>query len=290
MTYAGESNAKKLARLSMWRRLALALPNAPRSLIVTGPDAGDVRCLRGLGKKIDRVVGVDIDPDAVSAAKRAVPGIDVITGDLLDAAKSMRRRCDVVAADLCSTINDRSLELCFRSASHALVDGGLLFVGFMYGRDKTILSQYGNRLSADLATCSAEERKQADALAEKMGGSMLRAYALLARAESASRKYGRRFNVFPAMVAYRSARPGNPVGTPMVYMSFIVGKNVPSWIPRGGWNASLRIPEGHAREGTFRDIVVRTARKSGTRVAADLFCLPPARVAAWLAVSTRRAA
>lgn len=89
--YAGESLAKKVARVRLYKRarevLKYRLPSLRevRALFLIGPDAAEVGAIRHiLGVRPENMVGVDRDQKAVGALKAREPNAQGVVGDLMD--------------------------------------------------------------------------------------------------------------------------------------------------------------------------------------------------------------
>jgi hypothetical protein len=87
--YAGESLAKKVARVRLYTRVRETLLFSNRNLdntkvlFLPGPDASEVGALKHILKvKPQNVIGVDIDGDACDALTKKWPETNVIQGDL----------------------------------------------------------------------------------------------------------------------------------------------------------------------------------------------------------------
>lgn len=92
----------------VWDALALPVlalpPERRRSVLVVGLGGGSVaRILRALAPAI-RIVGVEIDPDVVAAARAHLGldalGVEVVVADALTALRGERRRFDLVVEDV----------------------------------------------------------------------------------------------------------------------------------------------------------------------------------------------
>lgn len=124
----------------VWDALALAAlalpPKRRRSFLVVGLGGGSVaRVLRALAPRA-RIVGVEIDPGVVAAAREHFGldalGVEVIVGDALSVLRAERRRFDLVVEDafVGSTRNIRKPdgfpEPLLTLARRRLTPGGLL--------------------------------------------------------------------------------------------------------------------------------------------------------------------
>jgi len=145
MSYGGESNAKKAARVIAWNTLLSYAgrrknPEDFRALVLAGPVAGDIRTLRAFGVPSKNITAVDTDPAAIESSRLIAPNANYVLGDVLKVASRRRRRrpplkYDVIFLDYCSPISERAIQKSVRVAKAALVNGGAFCTGFMYGRE-----------------------------------------------------------------------------------------------------------------------------------------------------------
>lgn len=137
MTYQGESPAKKLARLELWRQVAQLEKNIffeGNHLVLAGAEAGDVGTLFGLGIYADQIVAVDKDIHQAHAARWKYPGVRIEVGDVLDVARE-NRGLSTAFLDFCSHASDELFKK-IHGVSKCLEKGGLLGVGLTVGREK----------------------------------------------------------------------------------------------------------------------------------------------------------
>jgi hypothetical protein len=145
MSYGGESNAKKIARLRVWLEMLRHTEKTKdvresRALVLAGPEAGDIRALMALGVLPENITAVDVDPEALESSRRIVPAANYVLGDVLKVVSKKRRkkktkRYDMVFLDYCSPISERAVQKSVRVAKEALVNNGYFCTGFMYGRE-----------------------------------------------------------------------------------------------------------------------------------------------------------
>lgn len=95
--YAGESIAKKVARVRLYRRTRAMLvaagirPSEAKCLFLIGPAACEVGALKHmLGARPENCVGVDRSPEAVAVLRSRWPECNVVIGELLETAKRRR--------------------------------------------------------------------------------------------------------------------------------------------------------------------------------------------------------
>jgi hypothetical protein len=138
-TYGGESWNKKLARAAVLSRVRdYHYGNStehPTCMVLSGPHAADVRCLRSLGVPPGGIVAVDTDPLCVESARAVEPGCVARCMDAVAAARLHRGAVDVLVLDLCSQLNEASVDLFARVACVAVKPGGVAVAAFSYGRE-----------------------------------------------------------------------------------------------------------------------------------------------------------
>ena len=113
--YRGETPVKKVARLYFWNHVrTLVGPErfkAGPHVVLSGPDAGDVATLLGMGVKPNGIVAVDTDRHAVDAAYWKFPGMDIRHEDVREALAAMKNPPVSVFLDTCHHVSNKSLEL-----------------------------------------------------------------------------------------------------------------------------------------------------------------------------------
>ena len=89
MEYAGESLAKKVARVRLYRRTRAMLeaadvaPGTARCLFLAGPESAELGAIRHiLRADMAHSIGIDRDPAACKALRKKWPGGNVVCGDL----------------------------------------------------------------------------------------------------------------------------------------------------------------------------------------------------------------
>ena len=145
MAYGGDSNSKRLARFHFWVKVASKLQweddpaRAKRSrvLVLSGPEAADVRALGALNVPPQNVVAVDKDASAIAEAKKLVPDANYICDDVLKVVqqKKYRHSFDAILLDHCCPMSQRAILRSVRVGAFGLRHGGILGAGFMYGRE-----------------------------------------------------------------------------------------------------------------------------------------------------------
>lgn len=109
MSYGGESNAKKMARLCAWRDIInewhAGNPNQghPKVLVLSGPHAHDVRVATSFGVPAENITAVDSNPAALAAAKRENKqfGVRWIRGNCFDVLDN--EPFGIIFLDFCKT-------------------------------------------------------------------------------------------------------------------------------------------------------------------------------------------
>lgn len=125
---------KETWRFWVWKRLRSRLRVHPRFATVVflaGPSPEDLHAAKVNGFRIENIVAIDVDEDAVNAARRA--GCTAIQGDIHDVVNHWDDGViDGCVADYCCGLTFRM----FKSASHlaSLVDGPTV-LNFQRGRE-----------------------------------------------------------------------------------------------------------------------------------------------------------
>lgn len=138
MTYKGESPAKKIARLELWKDISKLLGGKFASgilLSLLSPEAGDVSVQLGMGAQPDNIIGVDIDKHAASAAQYKFKDVNCLNADVVDAARKYKGKIVAAHLDFCACMTDDLLEK-VASVESCLATGGCISCAFMVGREK----------------------------------------------------------------------------------------------------------------------------------------------------------
>ncbi len=140
MSFAkGDTPPKKLVRYETW---ATAQDHNPKSwstapkICLSGPDGGDVSVALGLGVPATNIVAVDRDKHAVSSAQFRFPDVKMQCCDVLKAVEQHRKTCDFIFLDFCAQLQDSLIDTMALSAVEGLLNGGLLAVCFLAGREQ----------------------------------------------------------------------------------------------------------------------------------------------------------
>lgn len=320
MTYGGESWAKKLARIQYWKRAHSLVGTdaflSARYLVLCGPDAGDAKCLVGMGVDPTRIVAVDTDRAALDSAC-AFKGPEYVHGDVRGVARKMRGRFAHVFLDLCSTIGPASAKLVAQTGAFALRENGILGSGFMYGRETApvmrrvrewapgVATWVGAHKDAGRAIRSCDDPDMVgqteDTLKEQWTKFLADEPAKASRSLVAN-KYVRDAAIavgFGTLCVgqcfYRSTktRPdGTRAGVPMIYTMHMVerlrGRDPAWWYGAMFANAVNSIPDDP--DGSLvRQMAINVARgrTASSAEVAMLLNLSRQQLAAWLAVDTR---
>jgi hypothetical protein len=152
--YAGESLAKKVARVRLYTRVREALQFAGRDLndvkvlFLPGPDACEVGALKHILKtRPENVVGVDIDGDACKVLTDRWPKANVVKGDLKK-AKTFRYSLeditmngskefdgfDFIHLDLMGNLRGDS-EFVYGNWGRLCAENGVMAVTYLRGRE-----------------------------------------------------------------------------------------------------------------------------------------------------------
>jgi hypothetical protein len=150
--YAGESLAKKVARVRLYTRVRETLLFSNRNLdntkvlFLPGPDASEVGALKHILKvKPQNVIGVDIDGDACDALTKKWPETNVIQGDL-SKPKTFNKALrdiksygefdgfDFIHLDLMGILK-RDSELLYGMWARFCAENGVMAVTYLRGRE-----------------------------------------------------------------------------------------------------------------------------------------------------------
>jgi hypothetical protein len=293
VTYAGDSVAKKEARLMWWTQAMRLFGHRwkkARALVLLG-DGGDVRVLRALGLEDTQITAVDTDEAVVERAQRDL-GFEAVHGDVRDVTGLY----DVALIDLCGPLprdpfdSDHPMQ----AAIMRVRNGGVAGIGCMYGRDRWVTERVQARVF------EAWERRALVAQGALTGA--------VSVAHNVSVALTNQF-----AITYRS-RTDRKIGTPMILLGWRAqhvgpgrkGRRLARKLrakdrraalatnTRGGslglrWTAHV----GDGDEDRLRRIalaIYRDLRPSDPHAAArvaDALNVDKAQVAAWAAVATR---
>jgi len=150
MEYAGESLAKKVARVRLYRRTKEALlhrgvkPADARVIFLPGPEASEVGALRHiLGVQPRNVFGIDRDPEACRALREKMPGATAIEGDLasINTVRALKKRfrwcAEFVHLDLMGNLSPAAL-LEYSVWGLFCAPDGVMAVTYLRGREQKV--------------------------------------------------------------------------------------------------------------------------------------------------------
>lgn len=333
MTYGGESWNKKGARFTMLgkaveRHARENRCRPPTCMVLSGPDAADVRFLRASGVPVLNIIAVDTDSASCDAARRVEPGCVVREMDVVDAARLHRETVDILVLDLCAQLSEQTVDLFAKVAGIACRSGAVVIAAFSYGRE----------IGARMENVSAMRTHARTWIKDRSGiiHARLNDNAKRARLETfmlyARRSFQKRLLTWvgthegPVVAFYSSQKEGRG-STPMMYVSGTVVREPlrimmqrdlaagdMSMVVRtgGALHGPVRIDEkglawcAISQNGTHvgkqlvvtggeadvRKNVVEMRKRFGwsSSKIADYLNMNPGVIAAWLAVHTRQSA
>lgn len=143
--YAGESLAKKVARVRLYKRTReffryfRLTPAKAVVMFLPGPDAAEVGAIKHiLGARPENVWGIDRDSEAIRTLRKRMPGANCVLGDLGDNDLIKRTvpkiHADFVHLDLMGNLSESSLHqyACWAQCSV----GGIIAVTYLRGRER----------------------------------------------------------------------------------------------------------------------------------------------------------
>lgn len=137
--YLGESDAKRLARLMLYQRVAELQPSIPKSrqhvLTLCGPQPAEIGCLRYLHELApSQVTLVDTNPKGLEEAHTAWPGVNTHHGPIDEALDHTKRGVSFMNLDFMGYVNDDRLATVSK-ASKYMLPGGIVSYTFFRGRE-----------------------------------------------------------------------------------------------------------------------------------------------------------
>jgi hypothetical protein len=328
MAYGGESNAKKMARMKAWWQALDFMPGGGmpadlekvKAFVIAGPEAADIRVLRGSGVLPEHVVAVDVDPRAIESSRAVVPEAKYLRGDFVDICRhrKYRRAFDLLFIDLCSTLGDDVLIKAMQAVAFAGRHRCVLVLGHMYGREQGLAASAIRSVVEDReADWTERSRKvqgeepilteaQQRRVFQKVASVVSRHSVVDAAFEMRARTHGLCV-VGLGYVAYRSGRRsrGRSCGVPMIYHIYWCARlarrtrreeaqtalamyeeidQVRNFTGKAGTDLLADDPDGTH----LRAEALQLSDVFGTAQAADLLNLKPGQIAAWRAWRTRR--
>ena len=143
--YAGESVAKKVARIRLYKRVREMLmavgkePSKARVVFLPGPDASEAGALLEILKvRPENVLAIDRDEKCVRAAEKKLPGCSWIHGSLsdFDTLKELEKwgRPDFIHLDLMGTMS-ATTAAAYGQYGHWLEPNGIIALTYLRARE-----------------------------------------------------------------------------------------------------------------------------------------------------------
>ncbi len=181
--YSGDTDAKRLSRLAVYRRIEELQPKESRNglaIVLAGPEAGEIGCLRDF-LKMDgpSVVFVDKEPKGLVKVARDWPEALTFFSDMKNVQKHLIGTSNAISLinfDFCGYVTDANEKL-VRNISHQVVDWGMVFTTFFRGRET-----FGNMERVQKAKATTLDGKRfvstAQTLQKVLGPSFLPVFSL----------------------------------------------------------------------------------------------------------------
>lgn len=147
--YKGESPSKTVARQLIWEQIIKKVGQNKIHLVLSGPDAGDVRLVCAIHKP-RYVIGIDRDVEALKKANKQISKeyqAALYHEDITDF--DWPEKFDSIFLDWCGNINRSSVTKTFMVAQKHLADDGVLGVGFCAAREVGISFQFNKFYNSD---------------------------------------------------------------------------------------------------------------------------------------------
>lgn len=130
---------KKITRFMILKRLKEILGEERfyrgLHLSLTGPEAGEVSVMLGLGASMRSLVGVEWHRETAVAAWKRYPDLRIHQKDIRDAACLMRGQLQSAVLDFCGHADADHLEAAKQVSRECLKPGGILVLGCHVGRE-----------------------------------------------------------------------------------------------------------------------------------------------------------
>lgn len=112
--YLGESLGKKIARAQHWEMVRSYL--GPRfyeksHVVIASREGGDISTLKGYGVSPDKIIAVDICPEAIEKCRFIHPDVTIENIDVVKRVKRTPLSIASVFLDLCNNLNSEDLIL-----------------------------------------------------------------------------------------------------------------------------------------------------------------------------------
>ena len=326
MTYGGESNAKKLARLHIWNWFSFHRKcGAVRKLaVLSGPQACDVRVAIALGFDSHSIVAIDRDAAALREAKALLgelgSGVDWRCSDFEDVVSN--ESFSAVFMDSCSPILHLATAAMAtltgitgtdtwsaRGSGEETLRSVLLAVGGMYGRDGKHLDKTGSGLPPD-----KRRMRHFNSRLAKAAAAVNSVYSSQTACSYSSRRLCADGKIRGTPMLYTAGLFGNvvqverfkpmldqPNGDGTVTKSGSARKHRRTCLAlarrlnkkqqklsKGQGSLARMIAMGNDLDGEkVKGCAIRIAKETGAKAASNLLCLPEGTVRAWLAHETR---
>lgn len=150
--YAGESDAKRIARYDLYAHLQGVIQTygdpGGWAVVLAGPDAAEVGVLRYvLGWPRDRVIFVDKDETGLRAAEQKWPGVDTFHGDIIDILTALRGGIGFAHFDFMGHVN-KTVQETFEIARGKIQMGGVIAYTYLRGREHAKTPNWQEALAA----------------------------------------------------------------------------------------------------------------------------------------------
>jgi len=197
-----------------------------RVLVLAGPEAADIRCLRAVGVDPKRVTAVDINADHIESSRAIVPEASYVVGDVFEYLKG--EGCngfDVMFLDFCGPTSAESMDAVARGIRHGLRGReGIIAIGHMYGRER---EEACRRIKKHKKLALSSQ-----AVAKGLRDSVVARSAYWYKALAERFLGGRFLEASFAFITYQSSRKKSR-GVPMFYVGWVV-RRVPRMLGKLG--------------------------------------------------------
>lgn len=306
MEYGGESNAKKIARSKFWNhvwffRWKEGENKDDRILVLCGPEAADVRCLRSVGIDTSQITAIDLNPKYIEASREIVPEANYVVGDVFEyLRKEGKGKFDVMFFDFCNTVSNNRTDKVVNCVHRGLrKKDGVVGVGTTYGRETGSSLSEVNHHRKRITRHQKTNKDRFESPGMTAAG--VSRFAFYYKALDRRFCGGRYLSSMIAAITYHSQRSDSG-GVPMIYAMWSVRRKVGRLQGRLAWddaNVEYRRSLGcnilvdHVGSDPEGDLLRKEALywaedHPSSRVA-DFLNLKRQQVAAWKAWKTMRA-
>ena len=182
--YPDETDAKRLARLAVYRRVQALQTSDVRAgnsfVVLAGPWAGDLGALRHMMQSDPRATFfVDNEEKrGLRFVEKEWPSVKTVNGDVADVLPSLKPKAALINLDFCGYLNKGREEIVIRSAQ-ALVEWGLIFYTFFRGREDSKTQNWERVLQAKAKTLEGKRLiGNAQIMQKALGPSFLPVFSL----------------------------------------------------------------------------------------------------------------